>query len=102
MTTLDSDIIRISTSVFGEKNFRLIDLDLEWPPPEYLYLASDGSIREATPADDKAFVLKRVSMSQLDDETARHPNLARGASYSYLTRREIDELDLTSTLDSVR
>jgi len=84
MATLDNDMIRVRTDLFGIRDFRLKSLGLEWPPPEYLYIDSVEGLREAREGDDGNFILERVSMSQLTDQHADHPNLARGATYVYI------------------
>lgn len=81
MATLDNDYVRLEL-VVNTVNIPLNRLGLEWPPPEKLYMSPVG-IREAREGDEEAFTLVRVSCSQLDDETASHPNLARGAEYRY-------------------
>lgn len=68
MATLPFDFLQFeseSGQLLGRA--RLVDNGLEWPPPETI----------ATPQG----VFTQVSRSQLTDEVADHPNLARGALY---------------------
>lgn len=81
--TLDTDCVRLYLSL-TEATIPLKELGLKWPPPERLFIADGGKIREAEEGDDPDCILVRTSVSELDDETAAHPNLARGASYHYL------------------
>lgn len=89
--THDDDMIRLHTSTFGVVDFPLKNTYLEWPPPEYIIIDEHGWIREAEEDDEVTFILKRNTMSQLTYEQADHPNLARGASYNYLTAQEREE-----------
>jgi hypothetical protein len=80
--TTDTDFVRLNMAI-GVANIRLSKLGLQWPPPERLYLGEHGEIREAQDGDDEAFVMVQTRCSELDDETAAHPNIARGAEYHY-------------------
>lgn len=81
--TQDNDFIRLHLKI-GARNFPVKRLGLEWPPPERIIF--DGTrIREARPSDDPELIFAQVNRSRLDDETAAHPNIARGAEYRYLT-----------------
>ncbi len=82
MATLDSDFIRLHLDI-GTYNIPCKKAGLEWPPPERLYLEKGGGFREAVPDDDEEFILVCERRSQLPDEAANHPNLARGAEYRY-------------------
>lgn len=81
MSTLENDFVRLHLD-FGVRDFPLTVLDLEWPPPERLYLGKGGEIREATEDDESTFVLVRTSMSELPDNIGSD-HIARGAQYRY-------------------
>lgn len=58
-------------------------LDLEWPPPERLWIDRDG-IWEATDDDPVSDVLYRRSISVITDEQReRMTHVARVAEYRY-------------------
>ena len=81
----EHDHILLNMVHFGPQRVFLEDLEFDWPPPERLYM--DGGTKElraAVDGDDREFVFKRISMSQLtDDQIAQCPNVARGAEYIY-------------------
>lgn len=82
--TFDDDIIRLNLSV-GTPTIPLMTVGLEWPPPEHVYLSADSTIREAEPDDERQYVLRRVSMSQITDEQrAEMTHVVRGAEYEYV------------------
>lgn len=89
--THDDDLIRLKTVLRGFVDFTLKSQGLEWPPPKYLYLDTDGRFVEAEKHVDPYFVFIRTSMSELSYEQASHPNLIRGASYQYLTEKQLRE-----------
>lgn len=76
MTTHPSDFVRLNMTI-GVQNIPCVALGLEWPPPERITELLGKPV-------EPAFV--RVRMSQLTDEQADHPNLARGAEYIYEDR----------------
>jgi hypothetical protein len=83
MATFPSDFLQLNLDICSIQ----VSCDkagLEWPPPERLYLTKEGKIKEATPEIDEDLILVRVRYSQLSDEVAKHPNIARGAEYRYL------------------
>lgn len=89
MTTLGTDFARLHLRI-ATANFPLMALGLEWPPPERIYLdGAGGVIREAREDDDEAFVMVRTRYSQLPDDVADHPHIARGAEYHYLRDVEV-------------
>ena len=71
--THDDDFVRLHLEV-GPVNITCKQLGLEWPPPERL----TSIMTEPLPRP-----MVRTNYSQLDDETAAHPNVARGAEYHY-------------------
>lgn len=81
----EHDHILLNMVHFGRMRVFLDQLELDWPPPERLYM--DGAtkeLREAAEGDDAEFVFKRISMSQLTDEQIlKCPGVARGAEYIY-------------------
>ncbi len=81
----EHDHILLNTLHFGPTRVMLEELDLDWPPPERIYM--DGEtflLRAAAEGDEPEFIFKRISMSQLTDEQiAKCPNVARGAEYVY-------------------
>ena len=83
MATFADDMIRLNL-VTGVRTISCKALGFDWPPPERIYLGSDGKCREATDTDDPGFVLHRESMSQIsDDERASMTHVVRGAEYEY-------------------
>jgi hypothetical protein len=80
--TTDTDFVRLNMAI-GVANITLSKLGFQWPPPKRLHLGEFGEIREAQAGDDEAFVMVQTRCSELDDETAAHPNIARGAEYHY-------------------
>jgi hypothetical protein len=81
----DHDHILLNMECFGRQRLFLENLEFNWPPPERLYMDSETHIlREAGDDDDKRFIFKRISMSQLTDEQMmKCPGIARGAEYVY-------------------
>ena len=73
MATHDDDFVRLNLSV-GSPIISLKGMGLEWPPPERITEIHGSPLSEP---------MVRVSMSQLTDEQAEHPNIARGAEYFY-------------------
>jgi hypothetical protein len=73
MTTYDNDMVRLHFTI-GAQTIPCKALGLEWPPPERI-VELNGTTFEPP--------LIRVRMSQLTDEMADHPHLARGAEYYY-------------------
>lgn len=69
MAVLDADMVRLDFQDGDMLNVKLTDLFMDpvWPPPEKIQALG--------------FYWKRVSFSQMTDEQANHPNLARGALY---------------------
>lgn len=72
--THDDDCVRLHLLV-GTRLIPCNALGLEWPPPERL-----TSLNGTDFSDDP---LVRVRMSDLTDEQADHPNVARCAEYVY-------------------
>lgn len=88
MTTYATDIIRVYFKLIGTQTFTCRAVGLEWPPPERLYLTPGPALREARDGDEERYILVRATCSQLDDETAAHPHIARGAEYHYAQSAE--------------
>lgn len=80
--TLEKDFLRLHFDI-ATGDIPCKKAGIKWPPPERLYLETGGKIREATDDDDPHFVLIRRNYSKLTDEEADHPNIARGAEYTY-------------------
>lgn len=76
MTTHPTDMVRLHFMI-GDQTIPCSKLGLEWPPPERL------TELQGEPLDPPMI---RTRMSQLTDEQADHPNLARGAEYYYEDR----------------
>ncbi len=78
-----TDFIRIRT----ESGTLNLGFQGEWPPPERMFFTQDPMLpegmvcRAAVENDDEAFIMHRVTCSELTDEQADHPHLARGALY---------------------
>lgn len=86
MAALPNDVVRINLEL-RTLTLPMRTLNLDWPPPEYLYLTSNGTIRELEPDDEPLHTLRRVKMSELSEEVARgSEHLARGAEYHYLEK----------------
>jgi len=83
----ESDHVLLNMVHFGRRRIFLENLEFDWPPPERLFMDGETHLlREAGDADDKQFIFKRISMSQLTDEQMqRCPHIARGAEYVYET-----------------
>lgn len=65
----DHDHILLNMVNFGRRRIFLADLEFDWPPPERLFMDGETHLlRTAVEGDDKAFIFKRISMSQLIDE----------------------------------
>ena len=81
----ESDHILLNMMAFGRRRIFLEDLEFDWPPPERLFMDGETSLlRAAADGDDKQFIFKRISMSQLTDEQMQScPHIARGAEYVY-------------------
>ena len=81
----EHDHILLNMLHFGQTRVMLEELELDWPPPERIYMDGETHLlREATDDDEALFIFKRISMSQLTDEQiAKCPNVARGAEYVY-------------------
>lgn len=83
MTTFNDDMIRLTLTV-GIQTIPCKAVDFEWPPPEQIFLEAGGELREATDGDNPAFVLHRMSMSQITDaQRAGMTHVVRGAEYEY-------------------
>ena len=67
----------------GIHNVLCEQFELDWPPPERLYVGERGVIREAREDDDENFIMERYSMSALPDDIDT-AHLARGAVYRYI------------------
>ncbi len=80
---MPNDFLRLHL-VVGSIDLKLAE-EMPWPPPERIFFddASGPPLREATDDDPPRLVLHRVSFSQLTDEQADSPHLARGAEYRY-------------------
>jgi len=83
MTTHSDDFIRIRTRFFGELDFYLSELDMQWPPPQYIVMDEESKcIREATKDDIRDYLYHRVSISAIsDEEITKATNVCRGAQY---------------------
>ena len=88
------DYVRLALHT-GPVTLKTTALNLDWPPPEYLWLAEGGKLvpfdSEPTDLDELEMrsVLRRVSMSQLTDaEIEQMTHVVRGAEYHYLTELE--------------
>jgi hypothetical protein len=81
----DCDHILLNMLNFGKTRVMIDELELDWPPPERIYMDGETHLlREARDGDDAMFIFKRISMSQLTDEQiAKCPGVARGAEYVY-------------------
>ena len=81
----DYDHILLNMKAFGRRRIFIEDLEFGWPPPERLYMDGETHLlRSAIDGDDKVFIFKRISMSQLTDEQIEKcPGIARGAEYIY-------------------
>ncbi len=79
-----SDHILINMSI-GPVRIFFEDLELDWPPPERIYMDDRTHIlRETTEGDKAAFIFKRIRMSELTDEQmVKCSHVARGAEYVY-------------------
>lgn len=80
----EHDFIQLDTMFFGKVRMQIEDIDIDWPPPEFIVF--DGEeVREAKPDDPKQDLFQRYSMSKLTDEQMEScPNVARGAVYGYV------------------
>lgn len=88
MTTFDDDSMRlhmgISSPLVPIKKF-----GFEWPPPERIYMAEHGVLREALPEDEDSYVMVRVRYSAITDEQrAKMTHVFRGAEYYYESEAE--------------
>lgn len=81
----DHDHILLNMVNFGRQRIFIEDLEFDWPPPERLYMDGETQLlRAASGDDDKRFIFKRISMSQLTDEQmVQCSGIARGAEYVY-------------------
>ena len=73
-------------------NILLVDVGLEWPPPEFIIWDDDTSkFREAAEDDPLHLTYQRTNMSQITDEQMKGMTyVERGAEYHYKRdKREI-------------
>ncbi len=83
--TKQDDFIKLESMFFGNVIIPLREVNLSWPPPEFLVMDGVGILREATKDDDKQHLLHRTQMSALTDEQIQScPGIARGAEYKYV------------------
>ncbi len=92
----EHDHIVINTAFFGPVRVQLKDIDMTWPPPEFIVYGEDaGGIRKAIDDDDRHEIFRRRRMSALTDEQiAKCPNVARGAEYVYVVGLDDDDESL--------
>ncbi len=79
MTTFDDDFVRLNMRYIGTPTVPCVQLGLEWPPPERLYIDKEADIRAATDEDDDLYVMRRASFSRITDEQRSQddPSLSR-------------------------
>ncbi len=79
----DTDFVRLHLLI-GVTDIPCHKLGFDWPPPEKIFFPIGEPPREAFPGDEETFTLVQVRMSQLPDEVAKLPYIARGAEYRYV------------------
>ena len=88
--TREDDYIQITMEFYHPARLKLVDVGLEWPPPQFIVHDGKGMFREATEDDVLVSILERVRLSSLTDEQMEKigKHVVRGAEYRWLERNE--------------
>lgn len=91
----DGYAVRFEDGPFAGRT-TFLDATATWPPPEEIHawesvivdgvVMFDEHVDDIVPETDEVY--RRVTYSKLDDDTAAHPNLMRGATYAWVPPHE--------------
>lgn len=88
MAALEGDFIRVHL-VLCPVDIKCRRIGFDWPPPERIYVGTNGTIREALEGDDEKYILECTNKSSLSDEdVGDSQHIVRGAEYRYLNISE--------------